>query len=110
MHHNDFYQKAGWSRIHSPVDASGEPLVVGLGALVVHEGSPCLGMENTGADLMLRRGSIPDELELHPMVVERIWAWIGKAEADSALGEPLEHSSLWVLSALLLELTPAKSV
>lgn len=80
------------------MDASGAPLVVGLGALVVHEGSPCLGMENTGADLMLRRGSIRDEWELHPMVVEWIWAWIGKAEADSTLGEPLEHSSLWVLS------------
>lgn len=40
-------------------------MVVGPGKPVVSEGNP-----------------VPDKWRLHPTVVERIWAWFGKAEVD----------------------------
>lgn len=45
---------------------------MGLGTSVVLEGSPHLGLENRGADLMSRGSSLPEERRLHPMVGERI--------------------------------------
>lgn len=40
------------------------------------------GLENRGADLMLRGDPLPDEWRLYPEVVREIWTRFGKAEVD----------------------------
>lgn len=41
-----------------------------------------LGLENRGADFMLRGRLWIEEWRLHPKVVQQIWTLFGKAEVD----------------------------